>query len=161
MALEERYGFRDQAYSQWHRPSSTARYIGLEKAQLLGMIDLDVSLYVEYENKTKIPVALIEAAVDQGEDWKPSTVTQKLAEMANLPAACVLYTLGDCANPGCKTVRDITMVRVRRLWPDPMRLGEFRRLKPSTWAQSLLNMREQGAAEVLRLLEEDFFDEEP
>lgn len=161
MAQEEVYGFRDQSYSLWHRRASTARFIGLEKAQLLAMIDLDVSLYVEYDDATKFPVALIETAIDQGKDWKPSTVVQNLAKMANLPAACVLYTLGESLNPGCKTVRDITMVRVRRLWPDPMPLGKFSRLKPSTWAASLLRMREQGAAEVLRLLEDDFFDEEP
>lgn len=151
MALEETYGFRDQSYSQWHRPSSFARYIGLEKAQLLSMIDLDVSLYVEYDNKTKIPVALIETAVDQGRDYKPSTVTQNLARMANLPAACVLYTTGDEPNPGRKQVKDITQVRVRRLWPDPMAMGKFIKLTPSQWAESLLRMREQGAAEVLRL----------
>ena len=159
MAQDEVYGFRDQSYSLWHRRASTARYVGLEKAQLLAMIDLDVSLYVEYNDKTKFPVALIETAVDQGKNWKPSTVVENLAKMANLPAACVLYTLADTPNPGCKNVPDIAMVRVRRLWPDRMPLGEFRRLRPSTWAQSLLNMREQGAAEVLRLLEDEFFDE--
>jgi|SoiMethySBSTD1v2_1073268.scaffolds.fasta_scaffold01222_46 hypothetical protein len=160
MAHEEVYGFRDQSYSLWHRRASTARYIGLEKAQLLAMIDLDVSLYVEYDDKSKFPVALIETAIDQGKDWKPSTVIQHLAKMANLPAACVLYTLGDSPNPGCRSVPDIAMVRVRRLWPDPMPLGKFSRLKPSTWAEALLRMREKGAGEVLRLLEEDFFDEE-
>lgn len=43
---EERYGNRDRTYSAWHRRLSTRRFVGLERAQLLAMIDLDAALYV-------------------------------------------------------------------------------------------------------------------
>ena len=50
---EEIYGTRDRAYSAWHRRGSTRRYVGIDRAQLLAMIDLDAALYVEYDNGTK------------------------------------------------------------------------------------------------------------
>ena len=64
MSQEERHGTRDRSYSAWHRRQSTRRYIGIEKATLLAMIDLDASLYVEYDDGTKEPLALIETAQD-------------------------------------------------------------------------------------------------
>jgi hypothetical protein len=42
---EERFGNRDRTYSAWHRRSSVRRFVGIEKAQLLAMIDLDGALY--------------------------------------------------------------------------------------------------------------------
>ena len=51
---EEKYGTRDRAYSAWHRRKSTRRFIGIEHAQLLAMIDLDASLYVEYDDGTVV-----------------------------------------------------------------------------------------------------------
>lgn len=70
MSQEERYGARDMSYSAWHRRNSTRRFIGIEYAQLLAMIDVDVSLYVEYDDKTKMPLALIEIAIDVGQESK-------------------------------------------------------------------------------------------
>ena len=66
MAQEEVYNTRDRSYSAWHRRKSTGRFIGFEHAQLLAMIDLDASLYVEYDDGTKEPIALIETAIDVG-----------------------------------------------------------------------------------------------
>jgi len=65
---EERYGQRDRAYSAWHRRLSTRRFVGIDRAQLLAMIDLDAALYVDYDDRTKEPVALIETAMDVGQD---------------------------------------------------------------------------------------------
>lgn len=76
---EERYGTRDRTYSAWHRRLSTRRFVGIDRAQLLAMIDLDASLYVEYDDRTKEPVALIETARDVGQEHKPVTVTRRLA----------------------------------------------------------------------------------
>lgn len=53
---EETYGTRDRAYSAWHRRMSTRRFIGIDRAQLLAMIDLDAALYVEYDNGSKEPL---------------------------------------------------------------------------------------------------------
>jgi hypothetical protein len=38
---EERYNTRDRTYSAWHRRLSTRRFVGLERAQLLAMIDIE------------------------------------------------------------------------------------------------------------------------
>ena len=46
MPHEEVTGTRDRTYSAWHRRMSTRRYVGIEAAQTLCMIDLDASLYV-------------------------------------------------------------------------------------------------------------------
>ena len=79
MTQEERRGTRDMSYSAWHRRKSTSRFVGIEKAQTLAMIDLDAALYVEYDDSEKRPLALIEVAVDVGQRWKAGTVTQLLA----------------------------------------------------------------------------------
>ena len=83
MAQEEKYGTRDRTYSAWHRRLSTQRFVGIEKAQLLAMIDLDAALYVEYDDGTKEPLALIETAQDVGQAYKPATVTLRLAKRAD------------------------------------------------------------------------------
>ena len=70
MPHEEVTGTRDRTYSAWHRRMSTRRYVGIEAAQTLGMIDLDASLYVEYDDSTKEPLALIETARDVGQEFK-------------------------------------------------------------------------------------------
>ena len=68
----ERYGTRDQAYSAWHRCQSTRRYVGIEQAARLSMIDLDGALFVEYDNGDREPLALIETARDVGQPVKPA-----------------------------------------------------------------------------------------
>ena len=52
---------------------------GIDSAQLLAMIDLDASLYVEYDDNSKEPLALIETAQDVGQAHKSATVTTNLA----------------------------------------------------------------------------------
>lgn len=69
----ERYGTRDLSYSAWHRVASIRRYVGWERAQLLSMVDADCVLFLEYHHENKQPLALIEAAVDVGQDYKPAT----------------------------------------------------------------------------------------
>ena len=54
---EERYSTRDRAYSVWHRRFSTRRFIGIEAAQRLSMIDLDAALYVEYDDHSRVNAA--------------------------------------------------------------------------------------------------------
>ena len=136
---EERYGFRDQAYSAWHRRLSTRRFIGIEKAQLLSMIDLDACLYVEYDNGTKEPLALIETARDVGQAHKSATVTATLARLAKIPAFCCLYRVAECRNPADARWPDIAEFRVRRLYPAPD--PTWRKISPRDWATALLAMR--------------------
>ena len=146
MAQEEVYGTRDRSYSAWHRRNSTRRFIGIENAQLLAMIDLDASLYVEYDDGTKEPLALIETARDVGQPYKTATVTQKLAIMANIPCFVVLYRLSEMPNPADSQWSDIESFRVKRLHPKPM--DKFELCTPQQWAERLLKMREWKAKKL-------------
>lgn len=143
---EEKYGNRDRTYSAWHRRLSTRRFVGLERAQALAMIDLDAALYVEYEEGSKHPVALIETALDVGQAHKSATVTMRLAKLAGLPCYCVLYRAADSPNPADPEWPDIQSFRVKRLWPQPE--STWRNVLPSEWAQALLNIRGWYAARL-------------
>lgn len=143
---EEVYGTRDRSYSAWHRRLSTRRFIGIEKAQLLAMIDLDASLYVEYDDGSKEPIALIETARDIGQAYKTATVTMKLATRANLPCFVVLYTLSDKQNPADKRWKDIESFRVKRLFPKQE--IKWRIMTPEQWANTLLKMREWSCRNI-------------
>lgn len=136
---EERYGTRDRTYSAWHRRLSTRRFVGMERAQSLAMIDLDAALYVEYDDGTKEPVALIETAMDVGQRHKSATVTMKLAKLSGLPCYCVLYSCADTPNPADPVWPDISSFRVKRLWPKPELT--WRTIQPKDWAGALLQIR--------------------
>ena len=136
---EENYGTRDRTYSAWHRRLSTRRFVGIDRAQLLAMIDLDASLYIEYDDHSKEPVALIETARDVGQDHKPVTVTRRLAVRAGLPCYVLLYKAAEGVNPADPRWRDIARFRVKRVWPKPEAI--WRTLAPGEWAQALLQIR--------------------
>lgn len=146
MTQEERYNRRERSYSAWHRRNSTRRYIGIENAQLLAMIDLDASLYVEYDDGDKEPLALIETARDVGQTFKSAAVTLNLARRADLPCFVVLYTLSDKRNPADNSWYDIAQFRVMRL--HPKRETTWRILTPQQWADTLLKMREWKAGKL-------------
>jgi len=142
MAQEERYNTRDRAYSAWHRRESTRRFVGIERAQSLAMIDLDGSLYVEYDNGTKEPIALVETAIDVGQEVKPATVTQRLAKrcVPEMRAYVLLYKLSTEANPADPRWMDIESFRVKRIWPEPE--TAWKRFTPAGWANVLVKIRE-------------------
>lgn len=136
---EERFGTRDRVYSAWHRRLSTRRFVGIEKAQLLSMIDLDGALFCEFDGASSEPLALIETALDKGQRRKAATVTRRLAERAGIPAYCVLYRPSEIANPADRSQSDIEQFRVKRLWPSPE--ADWRTLRPEEWANALLKIR--------------------
>lgn len=140
---EELHGTRDRSYSAWHRRLSLRRFIGLERAQLAAMIDLDACVYVEFDSATREPLALIETAMDRGQSHKCASVTKRLGARAMIPAYCVLYRLGPTKNPADPSHWDIDAFRVKRLWPRPDR--EWRCLAPDQWARALLQIREWAA----------------
>jgi hypothetical protein len=115
MSQEETYGTRGREYSAWHRRFSIARYVGIEAAQRLAMIDLDAALYVEYDDRSREPLALIETARDVGQDHKPATVTRNLARRARVPAFVLLYRLSQDRNPADPRYRDVAGLRLKRL----------------------------------------------
>jgi hypothetical protein len=148
MAQEETFHTRERAYSAWHRRASTRRFVGIEKAQALAMIDVDVALWVEYDDATKEPLALIETAMDRGQDVKPATVTKRLAQRCypTLPAYILLYRLAATPNPADPEHLDIDQFRVRRLWPRPETLWQT--LTPQEWAEKLLELRDWSARKI-------------
>lgn len=146
MSQEERFGTRPQEYSTWHRVRSIARFVGLEAAQRLKMIDQDVTLYLEFDGPSREPLALMEVALDVGQKDKPASTTAKLAARSNLPAFTVLYRLSTNPNPADKRQFDIAGFRVRRIWPAPEH--GWRALTPAEWAQGLCQIRSWSAARL-------------
>lgn len=148
MAQEEVFGTRDRTYSAWHRRLSTRRFVGIECAQSLAMIDLDAALYVEYDDKSKEPLALVETALDIGQDWKPASVTKRLARRCNptVSAFALLYRPAKDANPADPNVPDIAAFRVRRIWPEPE--TPWVDFTPSAWAEYLVKLRRERSGEL-------------
>lgn len=140
---EERFGTRDRTYSAWHRAASVQRFIGWERAQLLHLVDADCVLFLEIDPGTKEALALIEAAVDVGQDHKPATAITRLAKRARIPAYLVLYRWSEHPNPADPRARDITGFRVKRLWPRAEK--DWRQLEPQQWAEALLQIRAWAA----------------
>ena len=113
------------------------------------MIDIDVTLYVEYDDRTKDPLALCELARDVEQEHKPATVTSNLARLCTsrtLPAYLVLYKLADALNPADETCHDIISFRVKRLWPKPD--TEWVTYTPQEWAERLLKLRNWSAGRI-------------
>jgi hypothetical protein len=147
---EERYGTRSLVYSAWHRRYSTQRYVGIEAAQRLAMVDIDCALWVEVDDRTREPLALIETAQDVGQEMKPATITRNLARRAGIAAYCALYAHSQFANPASTNLPDIATFRVKRLWPQPEYTWKI--LTPKEWADGLLLIRAYGARKVDREL---------
>ena len=134
----EQYETRDRSYGAWHRAPSIGRYLRGAQAESLTMADLDSVLFTEYDNGSKLPLALVEVARDIGQD-KPAGVLRKLAEMADVPAFVALYTPSAHANPTNPNWCDIEAFRVQRLWPRPE--SRWRMLTPAQWARALVQIR--------------------
>lgn len=145
MAQEERYGTRNRSYSAWHRRLSTRRFVGIESAQLLAMIDLDASLYVEYDDGSKEPVALVETALDVGQSFKTATVTRKLSIRSGIPAYVVLYREAATKNPADPRWNDIESFRVMQIGPGAPE-QQWRTLTPGQWCEELISIRKESAA---------------
>lgn len=113
----------------------------MSRALTMSMIDLDVVLYVEYNNKTKMPIALIETAIDVNQSHKSGTVTANLAKMSNLPCFVVLYKLSGNDNPASKSVKDIQSFRLKQLYPT--KFDDWIELTPSEYVGFLSCLREK------------------
>lgn len=143
MAQEETYGTRDLSYSAWHRAGSIRRFVGWERAQLLSMVDADCVLFLEYHERTKEPLALIEAAIDTGQDRKPATAIARLARRARIPAFVVLYRRSTEPNPADPRMLDVSGFRIKRLYPREEMA--WRTVPPEEWATALLRIRAWAA----------------
>lgn len=155
MSQEERFGYRDLIYSAWHRRGSTQRFIGIERAQLLAMIDIDCSIFVECDDGTHEPLALIEAARDIGQPHKAHSILKALARRTQpvVPAYVLLYRPSlKQRNPADKRHVDIEQFRYRRIWPEPRNAAEmgFAVVSPQEWAEKLLRLRDWSAKTIDR-----------
>ena len=147
MPQEEIFGTRDRSYSAWHRRNSTRRFVGIEKAQTLAMIDLDASLYVEYDDKTKDPLILIETAMDRARDKTGNRYHKSwLSDAYPFVGLCALYTLSNALNPADPTCKDIVCFRAKRLHQNRKRNGE--RSHPQEWADHLVALRNWASAQI-------------
>lgn len=142
----ERYAVRDISYSAWHRARSISRFVGLERAQSLCMVDVDTVLFLEVDPALREPLALIEVAKDVGQIDKPASAMARLAANAGIAAYVALYSTGESPNPADYRARDIVGFRVKRLWPRPE--AQWRCLTPAEWAKALVNIREWGAGKL-------------
>jgi hypothetical protein len=111
MSRYERSGVRDLTFSRWHRYAL---------GDHVTAIDVDL---LEYCQRCRAPLCLIESARDVGQADKPTTVLAALSAVTGIPALCVLYTPGprpcrcdeDYRAPGCR--HGISGFRVREVGP--------------------------------------------
>ena len=139
MAQKEIYGNRDgeRAYSAFHRTASARRFIPYEDAYRLATINLDRAFWIECHDGTFVPIALVETAVDVGQDRKPTTATENLARLAGIFGFLVLYTVGERIDV-VTGEPEILQFRVKMLWPHK---GEFKVCAPKEYFEGLLRLR--------------------
>lgn len=120
MTRHERFGFRDQAYSQWHRN---------ELPDYCRMVDQD---WVEYHACGE-PLALIEAARDVGQIRKNSEVTRRLAEKSGVHSFTILYGVGADGK--------LNSIRIQRTHPDPEPTdGSFDAISPDRFKAFIIKL---------------------
>lgn len=124
MTNRERTGFRDQAYSTWHR----------QLDDRLSFLDID---WVERCDTCKRPLAICELALDTGRDDKAYYTTQRLAKaldafdrQGTVRGFVVLY--------GKNPRGQITGFRVREVHP---RETDFVPFTIDQWAKRLYSLR--------------------
>jgi hypothetical protein len=143
----ERYTVRDRSYGAWHRFASIQRYLAPEQACSMTMADLDSVMFTEYNHASKLPLCLVEVAIDVGQD-KPTGVISALAQQADIPAYVALYSHASEYNPADTNWPDIAGFRIKRVWPRPER--RWRHLTPNEWAAALVQIRSWQLRKYLR-----------
>ena len=140
MSQKELAGFRNADYSAWHRTESLRRFINPDQAKLCSMIDLDSTVWTEYDDNTKMPLAFIETAVYSGKKEKIYTVTRNCSLMTDgrVPAFVVLYEIDVDKNPADTRFHDIVSFWVKRVYPDET---GWKKVLPQKWAECLLSFR--------------------
>jgi hypothetical protein len=141
----ERTGIRDLTYSNWHRQFCPER---------VSMIDVDG---LEYCRRCRMPLALIETALDYGQAIKPTSALEQLSLAANVPAFCVLYAKNDevcdfdrrrrCRRIGCS--HGIGSFRVRRIRPCPT---SYKPWTAGAFGEFLVNLHDGHEATVCQVV---------
>lgn len=142
MSRDERYGNRDLTFSRWHRYALPDRVTA---------IDLDM---VEYCQRCRMPLCLIETARDVGQDRKNTIVMRELARSANVVAICILYTPDGNVCPCTSRSRDaacthgISKVRFRRVYPIDETWQNWHAFELAAWLILLHDNHEQIACRL-------------
>ena len=89
------------------------------------------------------PLALIEAAIDVGQQYKPATAIARLAKRARIPAYLVLYQRSTEPNPADPRMLDVSGFRIKRLHPRAD--TAWRTVPPAEWATAILRIRAWAA----------------
>lgn len=110
------------------------------------MVDADCVLFLEYHEQSKEPLALIEAAIDVGQQYKPATAIARLAKRARIPAYLVLYQRSTQPNPADPRMADVSGFRIKRLYPRAEMA--WRTVPPDEWANALLRIRSWSARKL-------------
>jgi ferredoxin len=125
----------------WHRKNNLKRFIDRQRAAWMSQIDIDAC---EYCNLCGQPVAVIETK-DITETCKATTVTEKLAERAQLPVFLVEYQLAhpiercvSCGRPDEVHGQDIV-----QFWVTDLSVGERLLKLPTDYAEWLWSLRER------------------
>ncbi len=135
---KEIYGERDLSFSAWHRRDSIKRFIDKKDAEKLSMIDLDSAVFIEWEDQFKEPIAIIEAARDNGQ-YKHAWIIKRLAQKADIYGILLLYKLSKNKNPVDTRYYDIDGFKIKILHPKVD--NDFIYYTPLEWAKSLVELR--------------------
>jgi len=155
---------RSEAYSAFHRAASINRFLqNPDLAHSLGMIDLDHTIWIEWQDKTFRPLALIETAEDTPRNRRKSVkVLKALALMAGIPAFLVLVTEADWPNPTDRSVNDVRRFAMRRIDKPQPQHGYMERT-PEEYVLWLVQLRQHQARQLFRnppfAFEEDRYGE--
>lgn len=117
------------------------------------MIDFDSIPWLWFNRETKVPLALIETALDVGQGidrpFKPATALVELARICTrpIPVAVVLYTLDDKPNPADKSgkILDIKSFRMSMQYPTRQ---PFIKKDPWVLAEWEIELRGEAASHI-------------
>jgi hypothetical protein len=106
-------------FSEYHR-----------KFDGLAGLDLD---FIEICKKCQEPLAMFETAVDKGQTYKTTTVTEKIARACKVPSFLVFYTPGLAHD-------EVTQFRIKKLTPVE---SELRVMNPPEFIKMLKILQER------------------
>lgn len=116
--LEEQYGNRDGEllYSRWHRPASMRRFVGVDVADAMSMINIDhiyrCDRWASYCGHCRRTQLIVESALDFGQSDKVARVTARLASDLRIPAVALVALITPTADG-----QDIERFRVKQVAP--------------------------------------------
>jgi len=142
MARARKYG-EDLTYSEWHRNALPLLYI--RTGHRLAMANRDDTEFCHF---CYDPIGIVEEVVDRGQDLsdKCTTITERLAKRANIPALFVAPRFDRPAEVQARInelnveirrlegLHPITSFRMKRIWPHP---SKFERLAPEDFAAEI------------------------